>query len=529
MQRRNNLALHWLVLIVGVIACGVISVAIGKDLNWDLASYHFYNPYAFLNHRSGQDVWPLEFIHIHLTPTADFITYYFITVLSPKLAVFTLGALHGINVWLLYAIARELFSSYSRALAIVLAVLGIYGPTVLPGIGSFQHDALISLFVLGFILLFLKAMTQGFSRKLMVSAGFCLGVGAGLKLTAGIFILGAILSTFFVAENYKKKISIVCWLSFGLIIGLLLTSGYWMLMQWQQFHSPVFPFMNGVFHSPDFPAYSWKDARFMPKNIWQAVFYPFYFSLDGRTNDMPFRDFRFALVYLLVAWCAVKRFPLQGQSRWLVAFFVTSYLIWQLGFSIMRYAMPLEMLAPIMIFLLLKALVKDTMVRMGLALVMLVIIVLGMHPAEPIRAPWYGTSYFNVVLPLTAQHASHAMVLMPVSAYSLQLMPRPQTYLIPLLPKKWRYLGIPFQGESYRLNAQMSASIDGFNGRLFVLASSDYLPAMTLIAKQLGLIRDGVCADITSDRQKVSYENVKLCPFKKLSSAIHPSENAGQG
>jgi hypothetical protein len=38
----------------------LLAVLLGKDLNWDLLNYHFYNGYALLtgriNHRSGTDL-----------------------------------------------------------------------------------------------------------------------------------------------------------------------------------------------------------------------------------------------------------------------------------------------------------------------------------------------------------------------------------------------------------------------------------------------------------------------------------------
>lgn len=517
MLTKNNDWSHVVVLLMGMLACGLIAVTLGKELNWDLASYHLYNPLAFLQHRRALDNWPSEFIHIHLTPTADFITYYFITYLQPKTAVFLLGALHGMNVWLLYAIAMTLLSPlprihYPKSLALLLALLGMYGPMVIPGIGSFQHDALVSLLVLGFILAWLN--------NKIITGGLLLGVAAGLKLTAGIFVLGAMLSllAWQVPRMQRMKLMLVVGISIG--VGMLLTSGYWFVAQWQHYHNPLFPFMNSVFHSPDFPAYNWKDPRFLPTTWLQTLFYPFYFSFDGRTNDVPFRDFRFAILYvLLVAILLVKREPLQPRAKWLIIFFVLSYVIWQFSFSIMRYAMPLEMLAPLVIALLLYSLIPDAIIFFGFMLVVALFIFLSMYPSNAVRMPQYEGDYFNVSLPLAAQHTSHATVLMPISAYSLAMKPRPQTYLIAALPAAWRYVGIPFQGQAWLpLSPAIITSINHYQGRLFVMASSEYLPLVMQVA---GLTLSGPCADITSDRQKISSEDVKLCPVKKLSFPIH--------
>lgn len=520
MLTKNRLT-HLFILLSGMLICGCVAVSIGKELNWDLASYHLYNPLAFLQHRATLDVWPMEFVHVHLTPTADFLTFFFITYLQPKTAVFALGALHGINVWLLYVIASEALLmlpkvTFPRAWACLLAVMGMYAPLVIPGIGSFQHDALVSLFILGSVVLMLKSQSQ----KYLIASGFLLGVAAGLKLTAGIFVLATLLATMLMRGAWSQRTSRVMFIGVGVTVGVLLTSGYWMWIQWQQYHSPLFPFMNSIFHSPYFPATSWSDPRFLPQTWMETLFYPFYFSFDGRTNDVPFRDFRFAILYVLLALSLfVKRDPLPPMIKWLISFFVIAYIIWQLGFSIMRYAMPLEMLAPLIIFLMLYVLMKDMLIRSGCMIVISLFLVQSMYPAQAVRTPNYAGSYFNVALPTAAQHSSRAMVFMPVSAYALAMKPRPQTYLISALPSKWQYVGVPFKGQNFRLSARMATALKSFHGRIFLLSSSDYERAMRDALSQLWLIADGPCAAITSDRQKISDEAIQLCPLKKINNA----------
>lgn len=523
MQIKNNFV-HAVVLAIGMLAGGMIAVCIGKELNWDLANYHFYNPLAFLTNRSSLDVWPPEYLHVHLTPTADFLTYYFITYIQPKTAVFLLGALHGINFWLLYLIATELLVvckavTYTRALGFALAMLGMCGPTVLPALGSFQHDLLVSLFVLGFVYLFIK-FQQSNNFSLLFASAVLLGIAAGLKLTAMIYVIAAIFSVLMMARPLLQRVKMASLIGGGVALGILATSGYWMFMQWQQYHNPVFPFLNAVFQSPDFPAYNWKDARFMPASLWQAIFFPFYFSLDGRTNDLPFRDVRFAVAYVLVAAVAIqilyrRKFEASPSVRWLLIFCVISYVIWQHQFSIMRYAMPLEMLTPLVIYFLLTILFQDESLRDGAALTAYVLIMIIMSPSQAVRAPWYAGDYFNVQLPLAAKHQEQALVLMPISAYAFNLKPRPQTYLIGSLPERWRYVGVAFNGDKYTLGKPAGDAVKRFDGRIFLLAASEYVPVMYQLAASIGLAADGPCADITSDRQKISGEDVKLCPLKK--------------
>lgn len=518
---KNNI--HLLILPFAMLVCGLISVSLGKEVNWDMANYHFYNPYAFLSHRAGMDYWPSEFVHVHIAPTADFLTYFFISWFKPKTTMFAIGALHGINFWLLYLIARRLFGM--QTVALLCAAVGMFGPTAFPGIGSFQHDHLVSLFVF----LFMLFMQSGKKTSVTILSGLMLGVAVGIKLTAGIYVVGALGAMMLAGEGYRERGKTVMLVGFGVLAGVICTAGYWMLMSWHQYHNPVFPFFNNIFHSSQFPATNWADTRFMPHGWKEVLLFPFYFSMDGRTGDLPFRDFRFAIAYGLLALFGIryvvatvtreKMAPLAPEMKWFCIFFVIAYVAWQFEFSIMRYAMALEMLAPVFIIILLQYLFQHQTVRLALGVVTFAVIVVAMRPVPAIRLPDYSGSYFNVKVPHLSQHPQHphhAMVLMAFPAYALDVKPRPQTYLIPFLPQQWRYVGVPFADQKYHLPKKVIDLVSQFKGQFYVMVSSEFLPQMNLAAWQLGLRSGGVCGNITSDRQRVTHEDVLLCPFQKI-------------
>ena len=43
-----------------VVAAGARSIGLGKDVNWDLRNYHWYNAWALLNGRLGWDLAPAQ-------------------------------------------------------------------------------------------------------------------------------------------------------------------------------------------------------------------------------------------------------------------------------------------------------------------------------------------------------------------------------------------------------------------------------------------------------------------------------------
>jgi hypothetical protein len=505
------MTLNKFILITSILLSGCLAIFFGKELCWDLANYHFYNPYALLHARHKIDYWPNSNVHQYINPTIDLLTYFLIQNFTPRMSEFILGAIHGINLWLLFLIAKYFLPQKSSTLlAVILALLGMLGPTTLPGIGSFQNDNLISIFVLGFVLLQL----QGY----FFFAGVMLGLGLGLKLTAGIYAAGGMLAILFTPLSLRSKIKMMMTCGTGFAIGMLITSGYWMWMMWSEHHNPLFPFFNSLFHSPDFAMTDWRDTRFLPKNLLQTIFFPFYFSFDGRTADAPFRDFRFAVVYGLVVMIGAKlgkkAFPRWGKA-FLLSFFLLSYLIWQFYFSIARYLAPLEMLAPLMIYLLLRMLMKHTLTFYTSLSAIFLALMLTLSPIPMIRAPWYDTTFFNVQLP--ASLPDQATVLIAYPAYVLNTNPRPQSYLIPFFPAKWRFIGIPLLNEKLFLDAAamniIQSKLNQRTEKMYLLTSDRNMPELLKAAFNFHLAPDGECEKIYSDRQAVTHQNVLLCPI----------------
>lgn len=527
-------------LLLAMLAGGLLSVIFGKELCYDLANYHYYGPYAYLHDRAKLDFWPNSYVLQYISPTIDFLTYFLINNFSSLVVTFLLGAIHGINFWLLFLIARLfLHGNLKIPLAIVLATLGMYGPTAWPGIGSFQNDNLITIFILGFVFLQLiqlqyYSVTSIFRKNLIIFSGLLLGIGIGLKLTAGIFSVGVLLATLILPISLTDRIKLICLISISAALGMLLISGYWMLLMWQQHHNPFFPFFNNIFHSPDFSNINWRDKRFLPKNMWETLFYPYFFSWDGRIADAPFRDFRFPIVYTLFVVVGIKyvwekiqarysqRRPVNLREYWLYAFFIFSYVFWQYYFSISRYIATLEMLAPLVIFLLLRQICKNPYAMSIILTTIFYTLFFFMAPIHMVRMRWYNDSFFNIKFPASIKHQTQAMVLMSFTSYVYDLDPRPQIYLIPFFPPKWRFVGIPFLHEKYDLDKNTADKIQllihGYRDKIYLLTTDLNMPELYRAAIKFNLIPDGSCERISSDRQKMTPYHVLLCPVKLASN-----------
>src|SRR5229473_4905218 len=97
-------------LAVVVIALGGVSLWLGQDMNWDLLNYHYYDGYAFLHDRLARDIVPAG-IQTYQPPLLHAFHDLGIAHLPPRVFGFLLGILHGLNVPVLFVLARRVLSS----------------------------------------------------------------------------------------------------------------------------------------------------------------------------------------------------------------------------------------------------------------------------------------------------------------------------------------------------------------------------------------------------------------------------------
>lgn len=337
----------WLVPVL----CGALALWAGQDINWDLQNYHLYNPYAWLNGRIGADLAPGQW-QSYFNPTIDVPYYLLVTHLPGWLCCFLMGWLHGLNFPLVYAIARRLLPHGSHAaLPFWLAAAGCAGPAFLSELGNTMGDNLTALFVLGAMLLVVQGQTAG---RLLI-AGLIMGIGTGLKLTNAVYALALCLALLAFEGTPLRRLQRAFLFGVGVLAGIALSGGHWYWTMWQQFGNPLFPQFNDIFRSPLAAQIGIGDTGWLPKTFSEKLLWPFIFTLDPRRIcELPMRHLIWPVLYagsiaLLVLFAAGRR-RLAGLDRRvlaLLAFGTLAYLLWMNLFSIYRYLVPLELLAPL--------------------------------------------------------------------------------------------------------------------------------------------------------------------------------------
>ena len=450
---------------------GLSTLWLGQDISWDLRNYHFYNPFAFLTGRMGHDV-AVSHVATYYNPLIYIPFYYAVTWLSPKTVGFILGFLPGLNVFPLYGITRQAIDSGKAGnsvwLCLALTLVAVLGAINLAEIGTSYGDNILSLPVLAALWLIVH-----FRQRLSASvrsgwpvaaaAGLLAGSALGLKQPFAVYSVGLCLAFFGLNAPFRRCLGLAFIFGLGVLAGTALTSGFWLLEMWRRFQNPLFPYFNEFFKSPWGAIGSYRDERYIPKHLAMWLLFPFWFNFDpNQVGEVAFRDLRFPLLYvLLLALSVFALMKLVGKPRgagahsgdpdartmtgFFLIFMVVSFVLWMKLFSVYRYAVVCEFMAPLSIYLVLGAVLRNPQRQRRAALAGMVLLLVTLDPGHWGRRPW-SSDYFDPNLPALASQ-SNSIVL--VTGHD------PIAYMIPSFPPQTRFLRIQgyFTGPSAALNA----------------------------------------------------------------------------
>lgn len=360
------------VLVVASILAGVAAVAYGQDANWDLLNYHIYDAWALINHRWSVDCF-VAGIQTYFDPALD-VPYYILSMgvlrNHPRILEFLTGLPFGFLVYASYLLIREfdarlcISNRYIRYIArVIILCASISGVAAWSQLGTTTNEvtvAAIDLFGFYCLLKYLTKPNASDGRtSVLIFSGVFFGAAAGLKLTAAIYVpavgLAIIMSSPNLVEGLRR--AIIC--GSGWLLAFVCLYGPWAVHLLHQTGNPFFPMFNEVFQSNLSAPISWRDTRFLPKNLSQWFFYPFFWlSRNSITvSELPFRDARLAWMYVATAAYVVAYFvsgrklgsePFDRAFRTGLWFLWGAYATWLILFSILRYAIAIEVLASIL-------------------------------------------------------------------------------------------------------------------------------------------------------------------------------------
>ncbi len=340
----NGRVRRWGVLVdvLLVAACAGVAALLEQDANWDQLQYHYWYPWQlFHGGLTDPDLYGGRFQN----PMPQIPFYLLVNALPPVVAQAALGALAGLAAVFTRRIAMRVLpysGGWQLATSTVAALLAVVGAAFRSEVGTSYSDVLLASLLLAGVLLILHAQPWA-----TLAAGLLAGAAVGLKYTSAPFALAAIIAVLILPDRRVRRTGF--WVA-GAAVGWLLTGAAWALSLQRTYDSPVFPFWNSLFASPWYPTDNLTDERYGVNGLIGWLSWPWEMATgQAQVLDLPVRDPRWLLLVVALVAIAVLHKRVTAEGAAVVAFTISGLAIWLAVFGVIRYAIPAEMLAAVII------------------------------------------------------------------------------------------------------------------------------------------------------------------------------------
>ncbi|MBN9930535.1 DUF2029 domain-containing protein [Pantoea agglomerans] len=337
----------------------------GQDGNFDLLNYHFFTGYSYVNDRIG-DISPAN-IQTFTHPAVNSLAYFAFDKLLFPYSAWLILFVQLLSIPPLMLIAEEIclaMTGYKHSVEKTLSlILCCISPLWLSELGTSFFSSTTTPLVLWSLYLIIKKNHNDILEGSI--AGILMGLALGLKLTNAPFIIGSALAVIAKAAfTDKQKIRFLSSYVIGGVAGVILTS-HWYWELWTMWGNPLFPFYNKIFQSPYFDLNNWRDTRWMFHNVREYVkFVTEAVVMTNKTSEVPFKDARLILVSLTPFIFLIKlNKKIKAPILILLTFFYISYLLWALLFAYQRYAIPLEIMYGLIIWIALNQIISNQKIK----------------------------------------------------------------------------------------------------------------------------------------------------------------------
>lgn len=385
--RAINYSIYWVPFLIGL-----WSAILGQDRSSDLANYHLYNGFSFLNEKTEID-FGVAGLQTYFNPLIDVLYYFLNTQLYPPLFGFLIGLIHGLNFIIIFKIIEIIIKpkkgNSANKLIFFLAISGLLTSNFISVIGSSSGDNLTSIFVLSSLLILMKLW--GKLRKAnkvntlyLGFSGILIGIGTTLKLTNIIYAVALCLSLITYPGNYQKKIKVFFVFAIGMLLGFIVLGGGWYLKIYNLFHNPFFPIFDNFFNGINGPLFSFM--HWGPNSLLETFAWPLIITFNTkRMAGGQIHQILWLIIYFLIIIFIFKKFICKNNNlkkiptieSYLILFLCLSFFVWMKIFSVQRYLIPIELLTPTIIFILYKKIYKNEEIIKNLLLTNIFLVLLG--------------------------------------------------------------------------------------------------------------------------------------------------------
>jgi hypothetical protein len=369
------------------------AVFAGRDANWDLLNYHYYNVFAWLHEREALDL-AMGQLQTHFNPLLHLPLYLGMEHLDPRVYAALLGATQGLNLILIWGIANVVWAeqrTLRRSVPLLVAVAAGCGAAFVTQLGTSFGDTLVSLPLLGALRVILSLDGNRYASRRALYAGVLGGLACGLKPVFGVYALALAVAVASLPGTIGVRSGRLALLAAGGLLGFSASAGWWYWHVWQLTGNPLFPYYNDVFQSPLYWNERFVFGHFLPRTWYEALAYPWiWLASPTRVSEIPF--FNLAIPGLATALVGLAFARLVGlrprgmpaneaATRALLLFWLAAYVLWLTQSSVYRFAVVLEMLAPLLLAALIARWMPAELLRWRLLAVLAMLIVVN-HPAN---------------------------------------------------------------------------------------------------------------------------------------------------
>ena len=281
------------------------SYFLGKEMLWDTLYYHVYAGFSALHNRFGRDYFAAG-PQGYFNPYA-YVPFYLLirSSLTPLAIASILAVMQSAILWLTYELATASVPRDKPQIRVLIGVSAVIfafaNPILINEFGSSAIDVTTAEIVLaGWLALIAALRNPGLTK--VVFGGLLLGAASALKPTNAVHAVAAAAIPLFVPGSFRRKLGYTSLFVAGVGVAFVVVNLPWSLHLERHFGNPVFPLLNGVFRSPEYPTGSMLDYRYIPGSLRAALLRPFAMVLPIPLVDygLAAPDLRYALLVAVV-------------------------------------------------------------------------------------------------------------------------------------------------------------------------------------------------------------------------------------